>query len=469
MAPTRTLHTIGLISSLALAGCSTTDTGATATLSGTETVTNPTNPSGDSDDSELTQGTNPTTDIGGEGTQAGSESTSGPTPETGTADTGMNTDPVTTETPPDTEPDPDTTTPGTDTGETTDTSEDGSTSTTSDDTTDTGDDTTGGIDPNCQAPAMQVPCDAGTNDIFKAIGLNCSADKTMAIPIKNPVTKSPANNAYRVTTHYGTAKDPMDPNKFMWGPKEGERLLAIGTGTFPALQNDGGLTEPDSLFGENVDTPNNNPDNLADLKALPGSVMTWAKGSNNGNGGTPFMDCDGVKDCSDTLDDQWNISPDNTANDMFYMSFDLEVPIGTNGYLFDFAYFSQEWPTYVDSPFNDMFVVWSTSESFTGNVTFIDEQPLTVTALDPYMAIQPGDPLLAGTGFPDSFIDTDGAGTGWFTAKASATPEESFTVAIAIFDMGDDILDTIGLIDNFRWDCKGCIPSEVDSCGIMPQ
>jgi hypothetical protein len=56
--------------------------------------------------------------------------------------------------------------------------------------------------------------------------------------------------------------------------------------------------------------------------------------------------------------------------------------------------------------FNDMFVVWSTSESFTGNVTFIDEQPLTVTALDPYMTIKPGDPLLAGTGFPDSFDDT---------------------------------------------------------------
>jgi hypothetical protein len=147
--------------------CSTTDTGATATLSGTETVTNPTNPSGDSDDGELTQGTNPTTDIGGEGTQAGSESTSGPTPETGTADTGGEhrpgdhrdhaghrarpghrppraPTPVRPPTPPRT-----------------------SRPTSDEATTDTGDDTTGGVDPNCQAPAMQVPCDAGTNDILK--------------------------------------------------------------------------------------------------------------------------------------------------------------------------------------------------------------------------------------------------------------------------------------------------------------
>jgi hypothetical protein len=363
-----------------------------------------------------------------------------------TGDTEMDpqtTDPQTTD-PQTTDPPPETTT----TGETTDTG----------DTTNTTDETDTGVDPDCQAPATQPPCDAGTNDIFKALGLNCSADKSMAIPIKNPVITSPDPAAYRVTTHFGSAKDPMDPNVFMWGPKEGERLLAIGTGLFPALQNDGGLTEPD----DSDEDENGNPDDLDDL---PG-IMTWQKGSNNGNGGTPFIDCDGVKDCSDTLDDQWNIQAFNTANDVFYMSFDVDVPLGTHGYLVDFAYFSEEWPYYVGDAYNDMFVVWSTSESFTGNVTFIDEQPLTVTALDPYLLIQPGDPLLAGTGFQG---DDEGAATGWFTAKGSATPGETFTVAIAVFDMGDTILDTVGLVDKFRWDCEGCIPSEVDSCGIMPQ
>jgi hypothetical protein len=465
MVHTSTVRLIGLASLLGLA-CSNEDTGQTATLSDsateTFTVTNASsNPSNDDDD--------------GTDAASASEPTGGGEAEAGQTDTGETTN-VATSTSPGTTDDPETTGPNTSdaesstsgpppdttTGETTadpDTTDGETSNTTDEDTTDTG------VDPDCQAPGTQPPCDQGTSDIFKAIGLNCSADKSMAIPISNPVISSPAANAYRVATHYGSAKDPGDPNLWAWGPKEGERLLVIGTGTFPALQPDGGLTEPDSLFGENVDTANGNPDNQNDL---PG-VMTWAKGSNNGNGGTPFMNCDGAKDCSDTLDPQWNIAQDNTANDIFYMSFDLEVPLGTHGYLFDFAYFSQEWPTYVDTDFNDMFVVWSTSESFTGNVTFINDQPLTVTALDPFMAIQPGDPLLAGTGFPDTFIDTDGAGTGWFTAKGSATPGETFTVAIAIFDMGDDILDTIGLIDKFRWDCEGCIPSEVDSCGIEPQ
>lgn len=98
-----------------------------------------------------------------------------------------------------------------------------------------------------------------------------------------------------------------------------------------------------------------------------------------------------------------------------------------------------------------MFVVWSNSESFTGNITFIDGQP--------------GSFLLTATGFPN---DADGAGTGWFKAKGSAVPGETFTIAIAIFDMADDIFDTVGLLDGFRWDCTGCVPTEADSCGIRP-
>jgi hypothetical protein len=441
------LRTIGLMSVLCVAcgddgpgGASATDSGASATTDGTGASVGPTTTDGSASEGA------PTTSGGSVGETDSGTTTTGDGTTTDVSGSSSTTDPTT----------------GADDTSTGDVVPD----TTTGETTDTTDGTTGEPpDEDCQAPGSQPPCDAGTMDVFKAIGLNCSDDKTSAIPIKNPVIMSPAANSYRVTTHYGTAKDPMDPALYAWGPKEGERLLVIGTGTFPNIGMDGGLTEPDSAFGENVDTANGNPDGLSDL---PG-VMTWEKGSNNGQGGTPFMDCDGVKDCSDTLDDQWNISPNNEANDVFYMSFDLETPLGTHGYLFDFAYFSQEWPTYVGDAFNDMFVVWSTSESFTGNVTFIDEQPLTVTALDPYMVVQPGDPLLAGTGFPDTFIDTEGAGTGWFTAKGSATPGETFTIAIAVFDLGDDILDTIGLIDKFRWDCEGCVPSEVDSCGIRPQ
>ncbi|WAS93516.1 hypothetical protein [Nannocystis punicea] len=352
----------------------------------------------------------------------------------------------------------DDTTTSDDTSSTTDdttTTTDGTSSTT-DDTT-TGNDTNGNND-ECQAPATQPPCDEAGDDIFKAIGLNCSDNKASAIPIKNPVIMAPDTSSYRVATHFGTAKDPMDPNQWAWAPKEGSRFLVIGSGTFPNLEGDGGLVEQN---GQDTQ-PNGNPD---EQYQLPG-VMHHEAGSNNGAGGTPFMNCDGVHDCSDTIANQWNGIGAGVAHDVFYMSFDLEVPQGTHGYLLDFVYFTEEWPNYVDATVNDMLIVWSTSETFTGNVTFIDGQPLTVTALDPYMTILPGDPLLAGTGFPG---DSEGAATGWYTAKGSAAPGESFTLAISVFDLGDTVWDTVGIIDKFRWDCMGCVPNEVDSCGIIPQ
>ena len=330
-----------------------------------------------------------------------------------------------------------------------------------DDTTgaSTTDDGTGGpAQERCEAPVDPQPCDQGDDDVFKAIGLGCSDDPAAGIPIQNPVLKAPDKASWRVARRFGTGTDLVDPNRPAWAPREGERFLVIGTGQFAKLDKDGALVEPDD-----ADTSaNNNPDGM---KQLPG-VMKHQVGSNGGAGGTPFLSCDLVHDCSDTLDQQWNLKPDNAANDVFYMAFQLVTPPGTHGYMFDFAYFSEEWPVYVGTDFNDMLVVWSTSETFTGNVTFIENQPLTVTALDPYMAIQVGDPRLAGTGFPG---DDEGAGTGWFTAKASAAPGEKFTVAISIFDMGDAVWDTVGILDNFRWDCAGCDPSELDSCGLAPQ
>ena len=88
------------------------------------------------------------------------------------------------------------------------------------------------------------------------------------------------------------------------------------------------------------------------------------------------------------------------------------------------------------------------------------------TAGNNEMTIEPGNPRLAGTGFPG---DEEGAATEWFTAKASAEPGETFTIAISLFDMGDTVWDSVGILDNFRWDCEGCVPSEVDDCGISPQ
>jgi hypothetical protein len=346
-----------------------------------------------------------------------------------------------------------------------DDAETGSTGTNEDDST-TGDGSTGDdngdADPTgnddgppevCEAPGNLIPCDADTTDPFQAIGLNCPGGADEAIPIYNQSFTSADAEAWAVARQLGTYVDPIT-NHPLWSATEGEQFLFISSGR---------IVEPDAN-GVIVQTyrsvTNGNPN-----QPLP-APMSAAYGSNNGQGGTPFVNCDLTNDCSDSLQTQWQLGG-SLARDLLWFQFELQVPNGTHGFTFDFAYFSVEFPTWIGSSFNDMFVVWSNSETYTGNLCFVDDEPCTVTALgvssqNPQQQYKAGAPQLAGTGF-----DNNG-GTGWFEAKASAQPGETLQLTWAVFDMGDTILDTAVIIDNFQWDCEGCVPSEVDPCGITP-
>jgi hypothetical protein len=232
----------------------------------------------------------------------------------------------------------------------------------------------------------------------------------------------------------------------------------LSTGVIAARSAQGVVTQSNGSQYGNGD--NGNQDN----GGLP-LPLSAEYGSNNGMGGTPFMNCDGVNDCSDSLYEHWYGNGWDNPNDKLWMQMDLTVPADTEGYIFDFAYFSSEWPEYIGQQYNDLFIAWSTSESYTGNITFVNDAPLTITSLDEAGAFQYTNnaPQLAGTGFEGH------AGTGWFVARGSATPLETFQLTFFIADMADSILATGVLLDNFRWECVGCIPSDVNSCGIQPQ
>ena len=152
------------------------------------------------------------------------------------------------------------------------------------------------------------------------------------------------------------------------------------------------------------------------------------------------MGCDLIHDCSDSLHQWWDVEGWNNPDDKLWMHASLTVPPGTSGFVFDFAYFSSEFPDFYDTRFNDQFIAWSTSDAYTGNLTF----------------------KLADTGFSGN------AGTGWFVARGPALPGETFELTFFIADLGDSGRATNVLIDNFRWECAGCVPNEVDSCGIQP-
>ncbi|EDM73866.1 hypothetical protein PPSIR1_37399 [Plesiocystis pacifica SIR-1] len=357
---------------------------------------------------------------------------------------------------------------------------------TMDDTTDMGMEeetttTTTNQNPDCEAPAQYVDCDDfQTNDAFQALGINCGDDASSTVIASNTTMNSNNSAAWRVATGFGSAPgsnfgnllwaanddawqppDDGDPNTPLPDPipaNTSSTILIVSSGVVAAPNAQGVVVEGNGSQGGNGN--NNNEDN----GGLP-APLSAQYGSNMGNGGTPFMDCDLVNDCSDSLYDHWFTNGWNNPNDKLWMTMDLEVPAGTEGYIFDFAYFSSEFPAYYNTQFNDLFIAWSTSESYTGNITFVNDAPLTITSLEDAGAFAYKDnaPELAGTGFEGN------AGTGWFVARGSAVPEETFQLTFFIADMADSILATGALLDNFRWECTGCIPSEVNSCGIQPQ
>jgi hypothetical protein len=299
----------------------------------------------------------------------------------------------------------------------------------------------------CLAPGNLVPCDDfdAAPTVFNAIGLACAGGPDSAIPITGEGFNWSDPESWAVIRQYGSHIDGVTGEP-IWGAREGDTMLLLSSG-YGGIPNAAGVITNDSLFNDSNDNPDNKP--------MP-APMT----AQTGSGAAPFVGCDGVGDCSDSLAAQW-AAGGNAANDLIWLQFASQVPGGTHGFSIDFAYFSEEFPEWVGTTFNDMFVVWSNSETYTGNLCFVDDQPCTVTALWPtqYQNNQP--PELSGTGF--SF---DGA-TGWFQIKGSAEPLELLQLSFAVFDMGDTGWDTMVLIDNFQWDCEGCTPTEVNPCGVV--
>ncbi len=338
---------------------------------------------------------------------------------------------------------------------------------------------------SCNAPPAKdyIVCDAdlekaNKNDktiAHKAMGI-CSdqANNSVVLSPGSFSFNSTNNAAWQVAKGFGNYQDPKNPGKLLYSPREGNTFLMVSTGVIKAPNNQGIVIENNNSQGGNGDNGND------DGNALPAPFQS-KKGSANGAGNTPFQNCDGVNDCSDTLEAQWALGGNN-PNDKLWFTFKTKVPDGTFGYRFDFVFCSSEWPSWVNTGYNDLLIAWQTDPSaddpnadppvdpYTGNVTFIPNPndpakglPLTITALDPYFdGKYPGNAAqLSGTGFQGN------ACTDWFTAKGGVQPGAEVTIGFFIADMSDSILATMAILDNFRWDCEGCVPSEVDDCGVQ--
>jgi hypothetical protein len=168
-----------------------------------------------------------------------------------------------------------------------------------------------------------------------------------------------------------------------------------------------------------------------------------------------------------------------TTYDTIGVTLAIKVPNNAQGFLFDYDFWSGEWPEWVCSNFNDSFVAWLESAAFTGTAGDLN---LTVDAMNVPVSVNNsffdrcttntptgcsasmtgtstcagGTGELAATGFddPGTYCTTPSSGggaTGWLETKAPAKPGEIMKIQFIIWDTSDPNWDSSVLVDHFAW------------------
>jgi hypothetical protein len=277
-------------------------------------------------------------------------------------------------------------------------------------------------------PSTHEPCDQGASNMIAALGLNCPGDAQVEVTTFG----SPA--AMAVRTGFGATAE--------WAPREGSAFAVLGSGLTTDLDLE---TPPGDL---DIDPLHCNDDlgAMYDMgTSLPAPIQTVDVGGDCAMNPALL----GTGDCSNTINGQF--SQGGSANDYTEIRIVADVPITNNSLNYDFAFFSTEYPFYFGSAFNDMYIGWLESESWTGNISFDTS----------------GNPISLNAGFLDfrddgaGLAEFDGtcmkqhAGTKWLQSVAPVTPGETITLVLAVFDLSDSILDSYVFLDNFGWGCDG--------------
>ncbi len=289
----------------------------------------------------------------------------------------------------------------------------------------------GTADCECTIPD-HVPCDAGTTDPFRAMGLNCPGELQVQTSSQGPGGAIGLRSAFGGTNTFA--------------PREGSLYAVIGSGLVADLD----LTTPN---GDSNAFPTHCNDDLGNYDpggTLPAPIQTEDVGGDCSTNAALI----GTGDCSNTIHEQF--SQGGSAEDYVELRFEVDVPPDVISLSYDFAFFSVEYPVYFGSQFNDMYIGWLESELWTGNVSFdAMGNPISLNAgFLQYKDDGGNAPEFSGTCMRQH------AGTDWLTTTAGVMPGEHITVAFAIFDLSDSILDSYAFIDNFGW---GCDPTGVPS------
>lgn len=183
------------------------------------------------------------------------------------------------------------------------------------------------------------------------------------------------------------------------------------------------------------------------------------------------------------------------AQDSVMLKLRLRAPTNARSFSLNAFFFSSEYPEFVCTNFNDQVVVlvktpggstspsnppdknlltylngnqsWPVGINLAGGTSLFrvcESKTANMTCWDTDVNLQScgqGPSLLNGTGFeapPFMGACTNGGGTDWLTTIGNVRPGEIVELRFVIWDVGDGILDSLVLFDNFKWDANPRTP-----------
>jgi hypothetical protein len=186
-----------------------------------------------------------------------------------------------------------------------------------------------------------------------------------------------------------------------------------------------------------------------------------------GSGATAFI---GNANDSDSTSSSCAGLATNAGQDLTSISFALNVPSGATAVKFDWKFFSEEFPEFVNTPYNDAFIVEHTGSTFQivgndvqapRNIAFDSNNNLiSINSTGNYgMSLANA----AGTTY-------DGATPTLATTHTFAAGTSGITLVFSAMDLGDSIYDTMVFVDNVRFTNDTgdtvTVPAEICNDGI---
>ena len=315
-----------------------------------------------------------------------------------------------------------------------------------------------GVDDDCDASTLDnaAPTPCSTAAQFASVGAD---DLMHAMDLCQTTTESPplaqrrwgvVSTSLRLADGSGLPTDSQVGVMTAYGPNVTPRLGA----TFAALSS--GTARAPSDPGYVAPQNGSQPGQVGNYDAQTMVSAPAAYLSANG-GALPASTC--APTCAGPSCTQ--------AYDSVALTVRIRVPTNARSFSYRMKFYTAEFPEFACSTYEDRFVTLLSSAAAglptDGNIA-IDSQlaPMTVNnafvqVCFPPVAAPPGTcPSgtleLVGTGMGGwGSTLTDGAGTEWLTNTAPVVPGETITLTFAIWDAGDHNVDSIVLLDRFRW------------------